>query len=127
MNPVSDQDEVIQNGIMTQETRDMILAEEVLPAPGEMIGPRKPQIPIPKETLTDEDTEQLEMINKMFPQAKSIIMYEQQSAIQVDFDSMPVILHDIIRNLEDRGYGKLAEFPCKCNCGGYSVIIARDF
>ena len=126
MNVIDEPEEIIQNKVITQEIREAILAEEVLPAPG-VIGPKKPSLPTPKKTLTEEDSVQLEIISKMFSQADSIIMYEEQSAIQIDFASEPVILPDTIRNLEDRGYGKLAEFPCKCNCGGYSVIIARNF
>jgi len=127
LNVIDEPEEIIQNKVITQEFRDAILAEEVVPASGEMIGPKKPSLPTPKQTLTDEDIEQLEIISKMFSQAESIIMYEEQSAIQIDFASVPVILSDTIRNLEDRGYDKIAEFPCKCNCGGYSVIIARNF
>lgn len=126
LNVIDEPEEIIQNKVMTQELRDAILAEEVVPAPG-VIGPKKPNLPTPKQTLTDDDLEQLEIISKMFSQADSIIMYEEQSAIQIDFSSVPVILSDTIRNLEDRGYEKIAEFPCKCDCGGYSVIIARNF
>lgn len=127
MNSIDEPEEIIQNKVITQEIRDVILAKEVIPAAGEVIGPKKPSLPTPKQTLTDEDIKQLEIISKMFSTADSIIMYEEQSAIQIDFASEPVILPDIIKNLEDRGYGKIAEFPCKCNCGGYSIIIARNF
>ena len=120
MNVIDEAEEIIQNKILTQELIDAVIDREI-------IGPKKPTLPTPKKTLTNDDSEQLELLSKMFSTADSIIMYEEQSAIQIDFASVPVILPEIIRNLEDRGYGKLAEFPCKCNCGGYSVIIARDF
>lgn len=112
---------------ISQETIDVILAEEVIPGTDEKIGPKKPELPTPKKILTDEELEQIQLMKKLFPQANSIIMYEQQSAIQVDFPFTPIILSEVIRNLEDRGYSKIAEFPCKCNCGGYSLILAKDF
>lgn len=121
------QEDIIVNKGMSQEDLDAMITEQVVPAPDEPIGPKKPFMPTPKQNPTDEDFQQLKIIEKMFPEAKSIIMYEEQSAIQIDFDSTPVMHSDTIRNLEDRGYGKLVEFPCKCNCGGYSLVIARDF
>lgn len=121
---------LIQNNI-PKEVLDIIhsahLTELSVPAPEEPLGPKKANIPTPKENLSDEDSQQLEIIEKMFPEANCIIMYEEQSAIQIDFESTPVIHPDTIRNLEDRGYSKVAEFPCKCNCGAYSLIMAREF
>ena len=121
---------VIQNDLpkdVMQDIQDVMRAECVVPLPGEPIGPKKPLLPTPKMILTDEESQQLITMEKTFPEAVHIIMYEEDSVIQIDFDGTPVIHPDVIRNLEDRGYGKLAEFPCKCNCGGYSLLMAREF
>ena len=122
-----DPDEIIVNKGISREEIDVFRTEQVVPASDEPIGPIKPFMPTPKENPSDEDFEQLDILQKMFPEAKCIIMYEEESAIQIDFDGTPVIHQDTIRNLEDRGYCKIVEFPCKCNCGGYSLLIVREF
>ncbi len=124
------EDVVIQNNIpkdVMQAVQDAMRAELIVPSTGEPIGPKKPFMPTLKMILTDEESYQLETIKKTFPETTSIIMYEEDSVIQIDFDGTPVIHPDTIRNLEDRGYSRLAEFPCKCNCGGYSLLMARNF
>ena len=89
----------------------------------------KPFTPTPKETLNDQEKEQVILIRKFFPQADHIMMYEEESAIQIDFLAVPVACPDTIKNLEDRGFYKISEFHCQCpeNCGSYSLILARRF
>ncbi len=89
----------------------------------------EPFIPTPKKTLSEPEKEQVKIIQNFFPEADHIGMYEEESAIQIDFLALPVVCQDTIKNLEDRGFYKISEFHCQCpeNCGSYSLILARRF
>ena len=89
----------------------------------------KEEIPIEKENLTDEDQKQIALLKKFFPDSISIVLLELQRdiGIQIDFKSIPFVDPDVIKNLEDRGFFTVAEFPCSCKCGSYSLIVQREF
>jgi len=85
----------------------------------------KQDFPIPKESLTNSEDQQISDLQKLFPEGRDFIMYQEDSAIQIVFSSRPELTKERIDNLQDRGFSMLAEYNCKC-CTDYVFILSKE-
>jgi len=82
-------------------------------------------VPTPKDTLTHSDEKQLSELQKLLPEAREFLMYEEDSVIQVVFSAKPNLSNNRLTTLKDYGFSVLTQYTCKC-CGiDYVMIITK--
>jgi len=85
----------------------------------------KQDFPIPKEVLTNSEDQQISDLQKLFPEGREFLMYEEDSAIQIVFSVRPQLTKERMINLKDHGFSILAQYNCKC-CTDYVFILSKE-
>jgi len=85
----------------------------------------KQDFPTPKETLTTLEAQQISDLQKLFPEGREFLMYQEDSAIQIVFSVQPQLTKERMINLKDHGFSMLAQYNCKC-CTDYVFILSKE-
>lgn len=85
----------------------------------------KQDFPTPKDTLTNSEEQQMSDLQKLLPEGREFLMYDEDSAIQVVFSVCPELTKERITNLKDHGFSILAHYNCKC-CTDYVFILTKQ-
>jgi len=84
----------------------------------------KQDFPTPKESLTNFEEQQISDLQKLFPEGREFLMYED-SAIQIVFSAQPQMTKERVINLKDHGFSIMAQYNCKC-CTDYVFILSKE-